>query len=67
MKHGRDNKVREKKKYCYYGKLGHMEKNCDAGALLHLNTCQLINTHGAHSRKEMGHPLIFALKIQDVI
>lgn len=31
----------------------------DAGASLQLSTCQLINTCGAHSRKERRHPLIF--------
>jgi hypothetical protein len=39
----------------------------DAGASLHLSTHQLINTHGAHSRKERHHPLIFSSRIQGVI
>jgi len=39
----------------------------DAGSFLHLNMCQLINTRGAHSRKERRNPLIFASRIQDMI
>jgi hypothetical protein len=39
----------------------------DAGASLHLSTRQLINTHGAHSRKERHRPLIFSSRIQGVI
>jgi hypothetical protein len=39
----------------------------DAGASLHLSTRQLINTHGAHSRKERRRPLIFSSRIQGVI
>jgi hypothetical protein len=39
----------------------------DAGASLHLSTRQLINMHGAHSRKERHHPLIFSSRIQGVI
>jgi hypothetical protein len=39
----------------------------DAGASLHLSTRQLINTRGAHSRKERHHPLIFSSRIQGMI
>jgi hypothetical protein len=39
----------------------------DARASFHLNTHQLINTRGAHSRKERRCPLIFASRIQGVI
>jgi hypothetical protein len=39
----------------------------DAGASLHLSMRQLINTRGAHSRKERHHPLIFSSRIQDEI
>jgi hypothetical protein len=40
---------------------------CDAGESLHLRMHQLINTRGAHSRKERCHPLIFSSRIQGMI
>jgi hypothetical protein len=39
----------------------------DARESVHLITCQLINTCGAHSRKERCRPLIFSSRIQDKI
>jgi hypothetical protein len=36
----------------------------DAGVSLHLIMHQLINMHGAHSRKERHFPLIFTSRIQ---